>query len=84
MDNIIKPVETSLGYVYEDVKNFDNDFNYLNQTEPRVISTRYGDGLQGRHNNSNLVLRPGSSQGYPTLELQISSRHWIKIRYLEQ
>lgn len=72
---------------YEKMGGYDQalaDFNKLNQTTPpRTIPTKYGDGLLGSHNGSNLILRRGSKTGGVTLELQISSRNTIKIRYLE-
>ncbi len=59
-----------------------SDFNYLNQGSAKAISTAYGNGWVGTYNGSNLVVRPGSATGFPTLELQFQNSNVIKIRYV--
>jgi hypothetical protein len=70
---------------YEKLGGYDqaySDFMYLEPTDINSINTQYGAGLRGTlSNGSTLVLRPGSKTGGITLEVQISSRRKVKIRY---
>ncbi|BDF04427.1 hypothetical protein [[Clostridium] hylemonae] len=46
------------------------------------INTKYGPGKVGKDSDGNTVIyRPGSSEGSPTLEIQLPGRWKIKIRY---
>ena len=59
-----------------------SDFMHLEPSNVVHLKTQYGDGLKGiLPGGSNAILRPGSRTGGITLEIQISSRKRIKIRY---
>ena len=60
------------------------DYEHLAPNNTRTIQTKYGPGRQGYlEDGTSVILRPGSTTGPATLELQVSRRNIIKIRYLE-
>ena len=59
-----------------------NDFNSLAPSNVRKISTKYGKGKVGVLNDGTKVIaRSGSATGGATIEIQISKKKIIKIRY---
>ena len=60
----------------------DEDFDSIPLTEEKPISTQYGPGRTGKLSNGRSVtVRPGSSEGSPTLQIPEGASRWIKIRY---
>ncbi len=59
-----------------------NDYNSLDVKNSHEIETRYGPGLMGiLPDGSRVNVRPGSTQGDATLEIQKPNGVKIKIRY---
>ena len=58
------------------------DFESLELSDVKDISTKYGDGKVGKlSDGTTVVARPGSETGGATLEIRISRKKVIKIRY---
>ena len=56
-----------------------NDMNLSDVTE---FNTKYGTAKRGRNENGEtVILRPGSSDGAPTIERQVNGRKKTEIRY---
>lgn len=46
------------------------------------FNTKYGTAKRGRNENGEtVILRPGSSDGAPTIERQVNGRKKTEIRY---
>lgn len=59
-----------------------DDYNHLNPSDSHEIDTQYGPGKSGvLSDGSKVNVRPGSSQGSATLEVQKRNGDRIKIRY---
>ncbi|MDL2327276.1 hypothetical protein LJC64_01250 [Ruminococcaceae bacterium OttesenSCG-928-A11] len=76
--------------IYEKTGGYDQaleDFDNLNPTGVKEIETPYGTGKTGHlEDGQKVIVRPGSSDGRPTLEIQkptsgASYRKTIEIRY---
>lgn len=58
------------------------DYDSLNPNDSKEIQTEYGKGRTGTLGDGSKVnVRPGSSYGEPTLEIQLPNGKRIKIRY---
>ena len=58
------------------------DYDKLNPQNSKEIKTDYGKGRTGTlADGSKVNVRPGSSYGEPTLEIQLPNGRRIKIRY---
>lgn len=58
------------------------DYDKLNPNDSKEINTSYGPGRTGTLDDGSKVnVRPGSSYGEPTLEIQLPNGRKIKIRY---
>lgn len=58
------------------------DFDSLNPSDVKDINTSYGKGKTGvLKDGSKVNVRPGSTYGEPTLEIQLPNGKRIKIRY---
>ena len=72
---------------YEKPGAFDQtfeDFDSLNPSNVKDISTKYGPGKTGTLPDGRIVTaRPGSSDGRPTLEIRSPNGRGIEIRYGE-
>lgn len=72
---------------YEKDGGFDQakkDYDHLNPENSKEIDTAYGKGHTGvLEDGSKVNVRPGSTQGEPTLEIQFPNGKTIKIRYGE-
>lgn len=61
----------------------EKDFNSMNLDNVTVFETKYGKAYRGTNKNGEtIILRQGSSEGTPTIELQ-KGKNRIKIRYDE-
>ena len=59
----------------------EKDFNKLDLTDVVEFNTEYGKSKRGHDSQGNkIILRPGSSEGTPTIEMQKGKKR-IKIRY---
>ncbi len=59
-----------------------NDFDKLNPENTKDINTKYGPGRTGKLSDGRSVtVRPGSSDGRPTLEIRKPNGRGIEIRY---
>ena len=62
----------------------EEDYRNMNPQDSREIETRYGTGYTGvLEDGSKINVRPGSSYGEPTLEIQRPNGSRTKIRYGE-
>jgi len=58
------------------------DFDSLDLKDVKDINTKYGPGRTGKDSDGNqVVYRPGSETGGPTVEIQLPGGKFIKIRY---
>lgn len=58
------------------------DFDNMGLSDVKNIDTKYGPGKVGKMKDGTVVsLRPGSNTGGTTVEIRISSKKIIKIRY---
>ncbi|MBC1488048.1 pre-toxin TG domain-containing protein [Listeria immobilis] len=58
------------------------DFDNMELSDVKNIDTKYGPGKVGKMKDGTVVsLRPGSNTGGTTVEIRISSKKIIKIRY---
>ena len=59
-----------------------DDFNDLNLKDVKDINTKYGKGKMGKDSDgNNVIYRPDSETGGPTIEIQLPGGNKIKIRY---
>lgn len=60
----------------------DDDFDSLQPDDVRNIETQYGPGRTGTlENGSSVTVRPGSSDGRPTLQIRRPNGRQTEIRY---
>ena len=66
-----------------DMTQADKDFDSLNPNGTKDIETQYGPGRTGTlKDGKSVTVRPGSSDGRPTLEVRNpANRRGIEIRY---
>ncbi|MBF2596514.1 hypothetical protein IBB46_04505 [Listeria welshimeri] len=58
------------------------DFDNMGLSDVKNIDTKYGPGKVGKMKDGTVVsLRPGSNTGGTAVEIRISSKKIIKIRY---
>ena len=54
----------------------------MNLFDVTEFNTKYGTAKRGRNENGEtVILRPGSSDGAPTIERQVNGRKKTEIRY---
>lgn len=64
------------------MKSAEKDFNDMNLSDVTEFNTKYGTAKRGRNENGEtVILRPGSSDGAPTIERQVNGRKKTEIRY---
>lgn len=64
------------------MKVAEKDFGDMNLSNVKEFDTQYGTAKRGiNENGETIILRPGSSDGAPTIEKQIKGRKKVEIRY---
>lgn len=64
------------------MKSAEKDFNDMNLSDVTEFNTKYGTAKRCRNENGEtVILRPGSSDGAPTIERQVNGRKKTEIRY---
>lgn len=54
----------------------------MNLSNVKEFGTQYGTAKRGiNENGETIILRPGSSDGAPTIEKQVKGRKKVEIRY---
>ena len=64
------------------MKVAEKDFGDMNLSNVKEFGTQYGTAKRGiNENGETIILRPGSSDGAPTIEKQVKGRKKVEIRY---
>ena len=79
---LINKVKSKCCGIKGGMKSAEKDFNDMNLSDVTEFNTKYGTAKRGRNENGEtVILRPGSSDGAPTIERQVNGRKKTEIRY---